>query len=357
MDDRQVVAAIAAGDPAGLANAYDEYAAPLYGYCRWMLHDPGDAAGALRHTFVIAATKLGGLPDPRQLRPWLYAVARRECHRRLRTAGQSPVALSAAVLSSPADVAGQPATASHDAELRRLIRATVDGLKAGDREVIELSLGHDLSDSDLAVVLGLPGSRAHALASRARGQLEEALGMLLIARTGRKACPVLDELLAGWDGRLTSQTHGLVSRHVKQCQACAGHRRGALRPQALSGMLPLAPLPVGLREQVLGRCTCLPRDPEPARLAGRGRIRRNPGIVTAAAAVIMWAVAAVTAILITVTGSHPARAQAVRTGAGSSASRTEQARRPPSSARTSSPTHSPSPSLLPKPSPSPSPFR
>jgi len=31
MDDRQVVAAIVAGDPAGLANAYDEYAAPLYG--------------------------------------------------------------------------------------------------------------------------------------------------------------------------------------------------------------------------------------------------------------------------------------------------------------------------------------
>jgi DNA-directed RNA polymerase specialized sigma24 family protein len=60
MDDRQVAAAIVAGDPAGLAYAYDEYAALLYGYCRWMLPEPGDAAGALQHTFLTAATQLGG---------------------------------------------------------------------------------------------------------------------------------------------------------------------------------------------------------------------------------------------------------------------------------------------------------
>lgn len=344
MDDRQVVAAIMAGDPAGLADAYDKYAAPLYGYCRWMLHDPGDAAGALQHTFVIAATKLGGLQDPGKLRPWLYAVARRECHHRLRTAGLSPAA----------DLAGQPAAGRRDAEpaeLRRLIRATVDGLNAGDREVIELSLGHDLSDSDLAVVLGMPGSRAHAQASRARGQLDKALGMLLIARTGRKACPALDELLADWDGRLTSQTRSLISRHIEQCQACAGRRPGALRPQALSGLLPLATLPPGLREQVLGLCDGIPRDP--ARRAGRGRIRGNPGVVTAAAAVIMWAAAAVTATLITFTGSHPAHAQPAHTGAGSSASSTEQAKSSLSPARTPSPTHSPSPSQLPTPAPAP----
>ena len=224
MDDRQVAAAIVAGDPAGLADAYDKYAALLYGYCRWMLPEPGDAAGALQHTFLTAATQLGGLRDPLKLRPWLYAVARRECHRRLRTAG----------LSSAADVARQPAAGSRDAgraELARLVRDTIDGLDPGDREVIELSLGHDLSDSDLAVVLGMSGSRADAPASRALGQLEEALGMLLIARTGRTACPALDELLAGWDGRLTSQTRGLVSWHIEQCQPAqaAGAARCARR--------------------------------------------------------------------------------------------------------------------------------
>jgi hypothetical protein len=32
MHDSEVVAAIAAGDPDGLAEAYDRYAAPLYAY-------------------------------------------------------------------------------------------------------------------------------------------------------------------------------------------------------------------------------------------------------------------------------------------------------------------------------------
>ena len=80
MDDREIVAAIVAGDPAGLADAYDKYAESLYGYCRWTLGEPDDAADAVEDTFVIAAARLGGLRDPRKLRPWLYAVARNECH-------------------------------------------------------------------------------------------------------------------------------------------------------------------------------------------------------------------------------------------------------------------------------------
>jgi len=87
MDDSELVAAIAAGDPAGLAAAYDTYAAPLYAYCRWMLRDPGYAAEALSETFVVAAARIGDLRDDSQLRAWLYASAREECYRRDRTAG------------------------------------------------------------------------------------------------------------------------------------------------------------------------------------------------------------------------------------------------------------------------------
>ena len=83
MDDREIVAAIAAGDLAGLAEAYDKYAESLYGYCYVMLNEPEDAADSIQDTFVIAAARLGGLQDPRKLRPWLYAVARNECHLRL----------------------------------------------------------------------------------------------------------------------------------------------------------------------------------------------------------------------------------------------------------------------------------
>src|ERR1035437_9486585 len=78
MEDPEVVAAIVAGDPARLAEAYDRYAAPLYSDCCSMLGEPADAADAVQDTFLIAAAKLRGLRDPGKLRPWLYGVARNE---------------------------------------------------------------------------------------------------------------------------------------------------------------------------------------------------------------------------------------------------------------------------------------
>jgi DNA-directed RNA polymerase specialized sigma24 family protein len=90
MQDEEVVAAIVAGDPDGLAEAYDQYAAPLYAYCSVMLPSPGDAAGAVRDIFLIATSRLDRLRDPGKLRPWLHAVARNECHRRLSSAGVTP---------------------------------------------------------------------------------------------------------------------------------------------------------------------------------------------------------------------------------------------------------------------------
>src|ERR1035438_9950444 len=89
MEDPEVVAAIVAGDPAGLAEAYDRYAVPLYAYCCSMLGEPADAADAVQDTFLIAAAKLRGLRDPGKLRPWLYAVARNESLRRLRATPES----------------------------------------------------------------------------------------------------------------------------------------------------------------------------------------------------------------------------------------------------------------------------
>ena len=85
MQDRELVAAITAGDADGLAEAYDRYALPLYTYCRFMLPDPdpmGSSAEAVQDTFIIAAAKLPGLSDPDRLRSWLHAVARNECLRR-----------------------------------------------------------------------------------------------------------------------------------------------------------------------------------------------------------------------------------------------------------------------------------
>jgi RNA polymerase sigma factor (sigma-70 family) len=268
MKDREIVAAIVAGDPTGLAGAYDKYAESLYGYCGWMLNGSDRAADAVQDTFVIAAANLGGLRDPRRLRPWLYAVARNECNRRPR-AGE-------AGLDEAAGSAAPPAGAGENterAERRGLARAAIDGLSPGEREVIELGFRHDLSGADLAAVLGVSRNQAQALASRARGRLERELGVLLVARTGRWGCPTLDLMLYDWDGQLTAPVRKQVARHTGQCDACAYRRRSALRPAALDGMAPLAALPSGLREKVLRLCA----DDSPLAQAYREEVTQRAG--------------------------------------------------------------------------------
>ncbi|MBV9206723.1 MAG: sigma-70 family RNA polymerase sigma factor, partial [Actinobacteria bacterium] len=373
MNDSEVATAIAAGDPAGLAAAYDRYAAALYGYCRWMLPGPGQAADALLDTFVAAAATLGELRDAGQTRAWLYANARDACLSR-KPAPEASFEEMAGGTARPAD--------AKRAELRRLIRATLAEFGPLEQEVIELTIRHNLDETELAVVLAVSWSRAHALASRAREQLEKALTALLIARTGRQSCPELGALLAGWDGRLTVETGKLTARHVERCETCTRRRPGALRPEALAGLLPLAALPGGLREPILRQAAVGanavagpdaqggpetepypglairpqagsyldpapfpeavsdpgaepepepdPRpqpEPDPAsrrarRLAGVrqagtllrwSRIRANPGPATAAAAVTMWVIAAVSVTLITITGTHATHALAAQT--------------------------------------------
>src|SRR5450759_5728328 len=105
MFDREIVDSIIEGDPAGLGAAYDQYARGLYAYCRSLLGEPADAADAVQDTFIIAAAKVSGLRDPERLRSWLYAVARNECHRRLRSRGdQAPLEDALDVTDDAADV-------------------------------------------------------------------------------------------------------------------------------------------------------------------------------------------------------------------------------------------------------------
>src|ERR1700739_4989178 len=101
--DSEVVASIVGGDPDGLAAAY----------------------AAVQDTFVIAASRLAGLRDPELLRAWLYAVARNEC---LRTLRSSRPASSPAAAPDVADTLVDLGEGAERTELRALLAAAAAGL-------------------------------------------------------------------------------------------------------------------------------------------------------------------------------------------------------------------------------------
>jgi RNA polymerase sigma factor (sigma-70 family) len=275
VEDRDIVAAIVAGNPAGLAQAYDRYSAPLFTYCRTLLRESADAADAVQDTFVIASAKLSGLRDPDKLRTWLYAVARNECYRRLRSREIAPG------LDEVPDMRDESAEVGADAEraeLQYLVHDALTGLNPGEREVIELNLRHDYDSNELADALGVSRNHAHAMLSRARNQLKTSLGALLVARTGRHACVELDDMLGSWDGQMSILLRKRINRHIDSCETCGERRRRELTPAALFGILPLAALPPGFRDRVLRLCA----DGSPQAVQYRAKVTQQAGSFTAA---------------------------------------------------------------------------
>ncbi|MFG2007754.1 sigma-70 family RNA polymerase sigma factor [Micromonospora sp. NPDC048868] len=229
-DDFTLVEAVRRGERAGLEGMYRRYADRLYTYARTMLREPEAAADAVHDAFLTASQRIGQLREPDRLRSWLYAIVRTECLRQLRERSRS---LPLEEAGEPAADIADPGTGVNADQVRDLVHSAVAALNPGDREVVHLAIRHDLSSADIGAALGVPTNHAHARLSRARSQLERALGALLVARTGARDCPGLADLIDGWQGRLTPTLRKRVSRHIEGCAVCGLLRREQLSPAAL----------------------------------------------------------------------------------------------------------------------------
>lgn len=297
MDDREILSAMRTSGLAtlaGLAGAYDRYAAPLYSYCCWLLGEPDAAAEVVRETFPHAVTDLRGFRNAGLLCAHLYAVARAECRQRLQTAG-----------AAASDQRG--AKDQRQAGLEELIRDTVAVLDDEEREVAELMFNHGLSHTDLAIVLGVSRNRASAIVTHVRGHLEDNLALPIVAYMGAQACPELRELLPAWDGHLTQAGRDLVESHIGECLTCEGLRYRAFHPAIAYAIASSSELPAGLRSQVIALSMGSLANASHARRAtrtasGDGRAKANAFL--ACAVVAIWVVAAVCVTLLTFFGSH-----------------------------------------------------
>ena len=162
----------------------------------------------MQDTFLVAWSEVSRLRQPGRLRPWLFAVARNECHRRLRTG----------VRATPAgamDDTVQLAAVTEQAELRAMVAAALAGLDPVEREISELNLRHGLGGADLAAVLGVPARQAHALAARARARSGEFAAQVADGRFCTPAQP--RDAARHADGARAAERHAAPDRRL-------GHR-------------------------------------------------------------------------------------------------------------------------------------
>ena len=138
-----------------------------------------------------------------------------------------------------------------------MLRAALDRLSDRDREVLNLTFRHRLSEADLAAVIGVSPRRARALLSEASANFDHSAPVVAVLRAavreGRPRCSELSACSkAGiWPrSPLTPQFASKLARHLESCATCALSRGDrALRAEQISE-IPLAIPPGRLRLRI-----------------------------------------------------------------------------------------------------------
>ena len=248
--DAVLVAAVLAGDREAFAAVYDRYADRLHDFAHSLLRHREEAADSVADAFVIMAERLEQLREPELLRPWLYAVVRRECLRRLRARDRQAFEPEDR-LAAMAEQGPGPSQRAEQASLRTLLADAAAGLNDRDRSVLDLHLRHGLEGAELGAAIGETPERTYTLMHRLREQVGRSLGALLVARQGRDDCPGLTDVLKDWDGLFSPLVRKRVARHVDGCLVCERRRAVLVAPGALLSVAPLVAAPLALRERVL----------------------------------------------------------------------------------------------------------
>jgi DNA-directed RNA polymerase specialized sigma24 family protein len=257
MSDRDMVAALSAGDRLVAGQMYDAYGTRLYVYCYERLADQQLATDVLRDTFIVAAGRANELRSPDELGAWLYAIARCESLR---------VGLSEDV---PADAAGS---------LRgeRFARVALDCyalLSPDRRELLDLAFRHRMVDEDIALVRSLDPEEVARRVAEVQDILEYAMTAVFAYRDNDPRCQDAAALGARFDeleGKHIDAWFASVAAHGAECQVCADYVR-AHRPLQLFEDLPQPFVPPGVRTIVLDAL----RDPEGDEF--RDRVARRAG--------------------------------------------------------------------------------
>jgi RNA polymerase sigma factor (sigma-70 family) len=217
---------------------FKRHHAPLLAYCRHMLGNREEAEDALQQAFLRAHRAFSRGTGPREVRPWLYAIARNCCLSAI--AARRPVA---ALDDRQAALAGLSEQVHEREDLRELV-SDIGRLPEAQRSALLLAELEDLDHRAIARVVGCPVSKVKALVFQARTTL-------IAQREARDAsCQEIREQLA--TARGGELRRGPLRRHLSLCAGCRDFQSAvAAQRQSLALVLPVLPS-AGLALRVLG---------------------------------------------------------------------------------------------------------
>jgi RNA polymerase sigma factor (sigma-70 family) len=131
-----------------------------------------DAADVVAETYLVAWRRLDKVPGGDGARLWLFGVARRQLANQRR--GQLRRSRLADRLRAELPAAAAPAHGPVDHRVAA-VRAALARLDEEDREILRLSSWEELTPSQIAAVMGVPGVTVRSRLHRARKRLRSEL--------------------------------------------------------------------------------------------------------------------------------------------------------------------------------------
>jgi RNA polymerase sigma factor (sigma-70 family) len=147
--------------------------------------DAGDAEDAAQSAFIKAYYALGRFRSDAPFRPWLLKIVANEARNRRRSAGRRESLRLRLEEDRPReDAAPSPEAAVLAGEPRRVLVDALNSLKEGERRVIALRYFLDLSEKEMAAVMGVSKGTVKSRLSRAMKKLRAELEANEHARVG-----------------------------------------------------------------------------------------------------------------------------------------------------------------------------
>ncbi|MGH2673822.1 MAG: RNA polymerase sigma factor [Actinomycetota bacterium] len=133
-----------------------------------------EAEDAAQAGFVKAYRALGRFDPTLPFRPWLLRIVANEA-RNLRRSAARRAALELAAAREPDEAAPSPEAEAAAGERREALLAAVNELGRADREVIAMRYFLELTEAEMAEVLGVAAGTVKSRLSRALGRLRNVM--------------------------------------------------------------------------------------------------------------------------------------------------------------------------------------
>ncbi|MGH1504236.1 MAG: RNA polymerase sigma factor [Acidimicrobiales bacterium] len=162
------------GEEAAIREVHARYAGPVSTVARSVVRDPELVSEIVQQTFVKAWRAAATFEGQRDLAPWLYSIARRTAIDVVRRENRGGVTLID--IDDVSETAPAPGGPTFERTWERWeIRAAVDDLPPGEREVVKLQRLMGMTHPEIAEHLGVPVGTVKSRSAKAHKRLAAAL--------------------------------------------------------------------------------------------------------------------------------------------------------------------------------------